>query len=169
METRHRYLLCDGSRRPVSEFPELYQVIGDHYSQNEDDAGEDDFFEIPDLRGQFLRGVGTAHSDAGFLENRTVLPNAVVADRSVQTQSIQSHTHGVKDGVHAENCRHIRHHHRGIHDRFGQNMGRNSPGVGSGRSDVDNNCAYTWSHSTEASGTSETRPKNVAVHWFIRF
>jgi len=47
-----QWLLCDGSTIKVSEYPELYSVIGHLYGGNEST------FKLPDYSGQFIRSVG---------------------------------------------------------------------------------------------------------------
>jgi len=40
------WLLCNGQSVPVSQYPNLYSVIGDLY------GGDDQFFNVPDFRGR---------------------------------------------------------------------------------------------------------------------
>jgi microcystin-dependent protein len=44
--------VCDGTSLSKDDFPELYAMIGDANST----AGDREFFDLPDLRGRFLRG-----------------------------------------------------------------------------------------------------------------
>lgn len=51
------WLLCDGRFFLTSQYPSLYQAIGKLY------GGYAGYFNIPDYRGLFLRGVSGARSD----------------------------------------------------------------------------------------------------------
>ncbi len=51
------WLLCDGRFFLTSQYPNLYQAIGKLY------GGYAGYFNIPDYRGLFLRGVSGARSD----------------------------------------------------------------------------------------------------------
>jgi len=47
------WLACDGSRLPINpQFQELYQVIGHNYG-----GDNQTYFNLPDLRGRFVRGT----------------------------------------------------------------------------------------------------------------
>lgn len=55
------WMVCDGRSLGVSMYPELFTCLGYLY------GGSGDTFNLPDLRGMFLRGIGT---DAASTENR---------------------------------------------------------------------------------------------------
>lgn len=77
------YLFCQGQAISKSEYPELYLVIGDLYSNAGTAEG---FFNVPDLRETVIVGVG---------ENKT----HTIADHDVyeigefKDDQLQSHTH----------------------------------------------------------------------------
>lgn len=56
------FLLCNGQRVKKSEYPKLYDVIGDTYNKYEDYNGvavtapPTGYFRVPDLRGRFIAG-----------------------------------------------------------------------------------------------------------------
>lgn len=54
-ETPPGYLLCDGTDYAVTEFPELFAVIGYNY------GGADDRFNTPDLRNRVLVDTGSTY------------------------------------------------------------------------------------------------------------
>lgn len=55
------YLLCDGTSLLRASYPELFAVIGTAFG-----SADSTHFNIPDLRGEFLRGAGTnSHSGQG--------------------------------------------------------------------------------------------------------
>lgn len=47
------YVECDGGEYSISDFPDLYEVIGNRYSYGTASEGK---FKVPDYRGYFLRG-----------------------------------------------------------------------------------------------------------------
>ena len=47
------WLLCDGRFLQINEHPDLFRVIGFTYTYGGD---KKDFFQLPDLRGRFIRG-----------------------------------------------------------------------------------------------------------------
>lgn len=83
------WMLCDGSAVNASEYPELYAALGNLYGTS--GSGSSMTFNLPDLRGQFLRGLGV---DNGSTENRTAAqngqPNGV---GSTQKDALQTHVH----------------------------------------------------------------------------
>lgn len=62
------YLLCDGSELKVSEFPELYNVIGTIFGSSDSTK-----FNLPDLKSRTLCGSGDGYDFASYIESR--LPN----------------------------------------------------------------------------------------------
>lgn len=59
------WALCDGTEFDVSEQPGLYAAIGQSWGGRQESAGEVtvDYFNLPDLRGMFLRGANQDRSD----------------------------------------------------------------------------------------------------------
>ena len=51
------WMACDGTAMISSDYPELFMVLGRSWGNGSDDDNEDTNFNIPDLRGMFLRGV----------------------------------------------------------------------------------------------------------------
>ena len=103
---------------------------------------------VPDLRGTFLRGAGQ-NANGGFRYSgdagRTV--------GSGQADDLKSHTHTVDDYSYAE-----------ANGPFG-NLGWE----GSNKTDYDNGPMDPYRHDTFATGGEETRPKNIAVNWIIKY
>lgn len=79
------WMLCDGRTLNSSQYPELFSVLGYLY------GGSGDSFNIPDLRGMFLRGISNSQA---ALENRTAAPGGN-ADGvgSTQPSALQNHVH----------------------------------------------------------------------------
>jgi microcystin-dependent protein len=83
------WMVCDGSALSAYQYPELYSVLGDLYGSS--GSGSSLAFNLPDLRGQFLRGIGV---DSASTENRTAAPNGDVNGvGSTQTDALQTHVH----------------------------------------------------------------------------
>lgn len=60
------YLICDGAEYNVEEYPELVQHFIDNFGSANYFGGDGETtFAVPDLRGEFLRGTGTATRDTG--------------------------------------------------------------------------------------------------------
>ena len=75
------YLPCDGRAVPKHEYPLLYAAIGNTFGEF------DTTFNVPDLRGQFVRGFDPSHrfdSDCGRKFGQH------------QSDALQGHTHSAK-------------------------------------------------------------------------
>lgn len=152
------YLLCDGS--PVSRltYASLYAVIGDSFG-----AGDGiNTFNLPDLRGRFLRGV-----DAGAGNDS----DSARTIGSVQDDAFQGHTFGSKATV-ALNSMGV------INGRLlGDSQVSSSANMLAVKPlSQDSNAAGAFSNFIFTTNgvhgaprvTSETRPKNVAVNYIIK-
>lgn len=64
------YLICDGSVYQISDYPYLAQHFVDNFGTVDYFGGDGtDTFAVPDLRGEFLRGTGTADRNTGIGES----------------------------------------------------------------------------------------------------
>ena len=77
-----KYLMCDGSTISRTTYSDLYAVLGDVYGNGDGSTT----FEIPDLRGEFLRGLDGGR---GVDASRTL--------GSAQSDLLKSHTHQVQN------------------------------------------------------------------------
>ena len=60
------YLICDGAEYNISDYPYLAQHFMDEFKSYNYFGGDGiTTFAVPDLRGEFLRGTGTAARDTG--------------------------------------------------------------------------------------------------------
>jgi len=85
------WLLCNGSSLLRTSFPELFAAIGTAWG-----AADGTHFNIPDLRGYFLRGqnLGTGRDpDAGTRTNLLTGGNSTDNVGSYQSHQVTSHTH----------------------------------------------------------------------------
>lgn len=74
------YLPCEGQELSSSQYPELYSIIGNTFGGNEK------IFNLPDLQGQFIRGLDReGNVDCDSEEIREL--------GSVQEDSFQGHGH----------------------------------------------------------------------------
>lgn len=142
------WMLCDGAALNASEYPELYAALGKLYGSS--GSGKDLMFNLPDLRGQFLRGIGT---DAASLEDRTAAAGGTTNGvGSSQKDALQTHQHV-----------------------YTQPTGLPTPGeTGKGTATVNAN-AYTGIPTSEQDPSSihvsqyETRPTNVFINYLIKY
>lgn len=51
------YHLCDGSALSKVDYPELFAAIGSNYNNSSSNFDTQNYFNIPDLRGMFVRGL----------------------------------------------------------------------------------------------------------------
>lgn len=131
------YLICDGRSVTVAAYPELYAAIGNNW------GGDGTNFNLPDLRGQFLRGqdggVGV-DPDRASRTAKSTGGNTGDAVGSYQTDIFGSHTH--------------------------------TTGVAN-QSSVSTGGAWTTKglggDQTGGAGGSETRPKNAYVLYVIKY
>ena len=148
------WVVCDGKLfdRTNRTYTNLFNAIGVSWGG---DGGNR--FAVPDLRGQFLRGVTeTSATDPDASNREKSRPdlnssgNGGNAVGSKQTDDIKSHTHKYQDAYFAEvNC-------------GNQNLLGNQ-----GDHDNDNGrCANE--QTTSPSGGSESRPKNAYVYYIIK-
>ena len=150
------WLLCDGSIVRGSEYPLLLQRLG--YSWGQGATPQE--FRLPDLRGRFLRGVDlhTSHAnrDPDSQSRVPSYPGGNSGNRvvSIQEDQFAFHSHALTGSAWAV-----------------------SPGVeGTGqyvrffasKSPDETAPEYANDLPVNASGGSETRPKNAYVHWMIK-
>lgn len=137
------YLVCDGSSVLVANYPDLYAAIGDAWGG---DGGTN--FNLPDLRGQFMRGVDNGSGVDPDVAGRTALNaggNTGDAVGSYQDHQFEDHTHSLNRGEHHVN--------------------------GANFSQSPNDHTYPTNTSLPTSGNhgSETRPKNAYVLFMIKY
>lgn len=145
------WLLCDGLAINRNTYSALFGVIGNAYGSGDGV----NTFNIPDLRGKFLRGVnGTQTAANGDPDVSTRTPNGAGltnAPGSVQADVIKNHTHPFA--------------------HTNATVGINDLVSGGGTKLVFDPASYNINTNTQnnAGGSSETRPKNVYVNYIIKF
>ena len=83
------WLKCDGASLDVMHYPELFSALGYRY------GGSGQTFNLPDLRGEFLRGVDVdPNNDKASLEGRVGAANGDKNEvGSTQGFALQNHVH----------------------------------------------------------------------------
>ncbi|MCG8433594.1 MAG: phage tail protein [Gammaproteobacteria bacterium] len=146
------WLVCDGRAVAVCRYPELFRVIGNVWGKK--DTGH---FYLPDLRGRFVRGVNAGAKDDGK-------PRDPQADErkpsqsdgwkgnqvgSVQQDALETHVHNYQMA-------------------FVSGMGdKGDPVYGKDKSQPTSTPLTTGTNPARVS--TETRPKNIAVNFLIRY
>ncbi|NET44903.1 tail fiber protein [Okeania sp. SIO2B3] len=135
------WLVCDGDAYLRDEYSELYQIIGGSFGTGDNVTT----FNVPDLRGRFVRGVDHGAGQDPDAEGRTEsAPGSNTGDKvgSYQEDAVGPHTHPLP-----------------FSDR---NQSKGNSGGRQGVYDEEGDL------STESSGGDETRPKNIYVNWIIK-
>ena len=166
------WMLCDGKVLRVKQYPELYSVIGPTWG-----APSKTKFNLPDLRGRFIRGVDRGAGRDPDVEDRKAANKGgnVKGVGSVQQDSLQNHSH--QQDTHTHNYQEYQ-------------IGATTSGValssfqGGGPYDVILSSWLSASQTSQSSvnikgaqafGTKtnvrkgeETRPTNAAVNFIIK-
>jgi len=142
------WLLCDGSLVSRTQYAALFSVIGTA-SGSGDGATT---FNLPDLRGMFLRGVNGSQGntniwdpDAGLRTNEFAGGNSGNAVGSMQTDQFRGHTHSFTS------------------------TGYQGCTPSSNPSDIAYPSNYSPNGVTGPAGGNETRPKNVYVNYIVKY
>lgn len=136
------WLLCNGSAVSRATYSSLFSVIGTNYGQGNGTTT----FNIPDLRGRFLRGVDGGSGvdpDAGSRTAMATGGNTGNNVGSIQDDAFESHSHNV-------------------------NILTGGGSIGSGTIQHEVQDSSPGAISTSSSGGNETRPKNAYVNYIIR-
>jgi hypothetical protein len=133
------FLECDGSSVLVATYPDLHSIIGYTY------GGSGASFNLPDLRGEFLRGYSHASGNDPDASTRTDRGDGITGDNigTKQSDELKSHTHPAV---------------------LFPDLGSDYSSRSAWSSDMDR----ALPHKTGSSGGNETRGRNVAVLFCIR-
>ncbi|MEM8971087.1 MAG: tail fiber protein [Pseudomonadota bacterium] len=156
------WLECDGSSLAVDDFLELHAKIGFAY------GGSDTNFNLPDYRGEFLRGFDNGAGNDPDAANRTDRGDGTAGDAvgTKQDDELRSHEHtGTSDTA--------GNHTHGYDASTGTTTTTLTSGApafpGNAPNSKITDAAGQHSHNitVEPTGGSETRPRNVSVKWII--
>jgi microcystin-dependent protein len=141
------YLVCDGSAVSSTTYPELYAAIGTTWGGNATN------FNLPDLRGQFLRGQDSGAGVDPDVAARKDIDGNVVGDvvGSYQDDELSGHVHGLYTEGGTTNAITV----------AAPNGVWNQ--VGKASSNKENTVSIT------STGGNETRPKNAYVLFMIKY
>lgn len=120
------WLECNGASIAVASYPDLHTAIGYTY------GGSGASFNLPDLRGEFIRG---------WVNSRSGHPDSGRTRGTYQADEYKSHTHSLTQTAGGTNL---------------------TSGVGGGWT------LNPFTGATNASGGTETRPRNVAMMYCIK-
>ena len=138
------WLRCDGTLYNGSTYPALYAAIGINF------GGYSGYFNVPDLRGRFLRGWSNGSGrDPDAASRYGEYSGQTGGDKigSIQGDQLKSHNHYIARTVVDANA-------DNWFDWY------------SGRASADDG---TWAGQyTESTGGNETRPINVSVNYIIK-
>jgi microcystin-dependent protein len=159
------YLACDGASYNGADYPVLFSVIGIAW------GGSASQFNVPDLRGMFIRGVSESTSRDEDRASRTASNaggNAGNDVGSVQGDNTRAHSH---TGTTSTNGAHTHTWNFGNEqdddgtggsaDEFTKAGGSSNP------MSTDGNHNHTFT--TDNAGGSETRPENANVYYIIKY
>ena len=136
------WLLCDGRAVSQTRYRALYDVVGDSWGPGDTNTT----FNLPDLRGQFLRGVdldADVDPDVGLRTNRVTTALQSGAG-GYQGDAFKGHDHSEEGNVST-----------GLKAAYGASHNHTLWISGSRRTGIE--------------GGNETRPKNAAVNFIIKY
>ena len=151
------YLKANGALISRTTYAALFAVIGTTFG-----AGDgSNTFALPDMRGYFARGFDDGRGiDTGRVLGSNQDDSYISHSHTASTSSAGNHSHLISSGFS-----------NGSYD-YGINN-PNSEGTTSGGRDTVVNTSSDGAHShtvtINASGTTETRPKNIALLYCIKY
>lgn len=161
------WLVCDGSAVSRTTYATLYAIIGTSFGYGDNSTT----FNLPDLRGRFLRGHADGQAmDPDRAARTAMATGGATGDNvgSVQGHAFQTHTHVQNSHGHSYT--------KGAVDGSGSSstvMGANYGGTPTSYSGAIT-AAIATNQNAAASGTnsqtstSETRPVNASVTFLIK-
>ena len=139
------YLPCDGSVQNKRNYPVLYTHLGTIWGSGDGSPGS---FNLPDLRGMFLRGVdGSAGKDPDKVHRIAFYNGGATGNNvgSYQPDSLAAHNH-----------------------KINRQDAANTGGGGGMLLAEDNINGTAKFPSQDSSDNQETRPKNANVYYIIK-
>jgi microcystin-dependent protein len=159
------YLLCDGSAVSRTTYAALFSVIGTNYGAGDGSST----FNLPDLRGQFLRGVdGSAGVDPDKA-SRTALKSGGNSGNNVgsaQACATKKPTTPLTGSTGNDSPDHA--HSISVSSGYGEWSFLGGGSWGAGGSSGGATARHTHTVTISAGGDAETRPTNVYVNYIIK-
>jgi Phage Tail Collar Domain len=164
---RWGWMVCDGRQLPISQYPELFAVLGFRYVHEgeptdlptDPTAAAAAKFRVPDYRGTFLRGANGYGGGSGGVDpdpDRRTSPSGAASAEvgSIQQHALQNHEH--------------------FYPQVSSATGGSGPAV-AGMPTPGNQGGETVGDPQPQDNASElflskheTRPKNVYVYYLVR-
>lgn len=136
------FLLCDGSAVSRTTYASLFTAVGVSFGQGDNSTT----FNVPDLRGRFLRGIDASQGRDPDAASRTAMnTGGNVGDNigSIQSDAFRAHNH--------------------TFESYATNTGSSSaPAL------RDATVSNLQTENVTTSGGNETRPINAAVNYLIK-
>jgi len=142
------YLTCDGSAVNRTTYPNLFAAIGTTWGAGNGTTT----FNVPDLRGMFVRGTGTNATQSG-----AVGPSV----GAYQADAYLNHTHGITDPGHS----HILNNNAAFSSGAGSGL---LVGIQSTSSLGTSTQATGITVNTSTTGSTENRSKNYGILYCIK-
>ncbi|MBN2531662.1 MAG: tail fiber protein [Spirochaetales bacterium] len=144
------WIICDGRAINRTTYVDLFEIIGTAWGTGDGS----NTFNIPDLRGMFLRGVDSPGPDKDGIDNG---PGGNDPDTEKRGESAPGSNKGNLVGSRQED--EFKSHNHRYRDQYKYNSHA-----------FDGADRYGGSYSyTENAGGNETRPKNAYVNYIIKF
>jgi microcystin-dependent protein len=155
------YLACDGSQYTATDYPSLFNAIGNAW------GGNGAAFNVPDLRGFFMRGISEGTNNDPDKDSRTALNTGGATGNNVgsyQMDENKSHAHGVADPGHS-------HSYNDLSNTPEVSDDADDRWVGSdGKVDEVRTTSNVQTNITiQNAGGNEARPKNAYVLYIIKY
>jgi microcystin-dependent protein len=135
------YFLCNGDAKSRTTYAALFAVIGTSFGYGDNSTT----FNVPDLRGRFIRGTDSGVGRDPDASSRTAsLTGGATGDNvgSAQAAALAAHTHTITTG--------------NISGSVNNNQLRDTEG------------SNPVAQNTSSTGGNETRPLNVGVNFIIK-
>lgn len=153
------WMFCDGRTLPVVQYPELFRVIGTIYGSSGNDT-----FNIPDYRGQFLRGL--------WLDRSSDSSNSQTIKTASQDQRTKP-PGGDQNGVGSTQPFALQYHEHDYTYAMADKTSTEGAAAGSPAPSVkltENGPQKSPNYQTAVQVSQyETRPSNVFVNFIIKF
>jgi len=149
---RRGWLVCNGESVPCDEYRELFEVISNYYADGQKTAHDtvcQGKFQLPDIRGRFLRGVNYGAADKNGAPRDPDCRDQNNCDKVgvVQEDAFSRHSHAYRTNT------------------WFWNEGKTGGHYIRGGHTTD---FLHHDRTDEAGNAGETRPKNIHVNWIIK-
>lgn len=158
------YALCNGDTLLISEYPELFSAIGNTFNTSNTDSSL--YFNLPDLRGLFIRGLDPLRTIGSIQPYSTALPKSKFytsnnGDHTHTMNQAGQHSHNYDKSIDKLNANVL---HYKLEEDDGAYVSAYTTENGIHVHTINN--AGTHSHDI-LGGDSETRPANIALNYII--